>query len=519
MKRKLTTFAAATLTLSLVLTGCGNNNNNNNKNNSGKTTKQNQVKESNFNETGLPIVKNTVTIKAMAPKAALAPNFGEMEMVKRIEKDTNVHIEWSNIVEKDYMEKKNLTLASGNLPDVFYGSRFSDVELMKYGKDGTIVPLEDLIDKYMPNVKALFDKKPDLKAFCTAPDGHIYSLPGGEEFGDGQGRIGSNPDFIFINKVWLDKLKLAVPTTLDEYYNVLKAFKTQDPNGNGKPDEIPLTFLNGWWTGDIGYLFGAFGTPDKMYQPDDRTYIEHLNVKDGKVTFAATEPGYKEAISTFSKWIKEGLIDKEAFTYEMAAYFAAGKTKDERLGSFIWWEENEIVGADRAKDYIVLPPFKGMVVKNNNGSPWGRNSAVITKANKNPEVTARWLDHLYEPFISAQIAWGPIGEIFDEVDGKLVYKTLPEGVNAGEIRQKVSPGGVGFVSAEVLGSSVAMEERAKERIKRINDYFVPQMEKDYYPTIFYMENELDRISVIKPEIQKYVNQKRATWLMKGEVGS
>ena len=511
MKRKLTTLMAVTMSLTLVLTACGGKNNN--AANNSNTKKE----DSNLTAVGtLPIVKKKVTLKAVSGKAPMAPNFDEMAIQKTVESMTNVDIEWNNIPQADFIEKRNLLLASGNLPDIFYGSGFTDPEIVKYGKDGTIIPLNDVIEKYMPNVKKILDSKPLLKAFMTAPDGNIYTLPGGEEMGFGREGIGANPNFLFINKAWLDKLKLAMPTTLDEYYNVLKAFKTQDPNGNGKPDEIPLTFINGFWTGDIGYLFGAFGTPDKTYQPGDNTYIEHLNVKDGKVNFAAQEPGYKEAVSTFGKWVKEGLIDKEAFIYDVPKYFAVGKTKDERVGSFIWWEETEIVGPDRAKDYVLLPPFKDMVVEWNNGSAWGRGGHAITKACKNVEVAARYLDSLFDQKISAQLAWGPIGDVFEEKDGKLAFKPLPDGVAMGEYRQKVAPGG-GLVTSESFGSYVPMEDRAVERINRIKQYFTPQMEKENYPNIFFTEEELNQISKIKPDLAKYVNQKRAQWLMNGGV--
>lgn len=514
MNKKVNALLATGMSLALVLSACSKSGSDSKPSTSPASNAASP--SSNINPTGFPIVKDKVTLKAVSAKAPLAPNFGEMEIVKRIEQTTNVHIDWDNIPQADFNQKRNLLLASGSLPDVIFNAGFTDPEIVKYAKDGTIVPLNDIIDKYMPNVKKILDQKPELKAFLTAPDGKIYTMPGGEELGFGREGIGSNPNFLFINKAWLDKLGLKMPTTLDEYYNVLKAFKEKDPNGNGKPDEIPLTFINGFWTGDIGYLFGAFGLPDKTYQPGDNTYIEHLNVKDGKVVFAATEPAYKEALTTFSKWAQEGLLDKESLIYDVPKYFAVGKTKDPQVGSFIWWEETEIVGPDRAKDYVLVPPFKDMVVEYNNGSQWGRGGHVITKSNKNVEVTARWLDSLYEPKISAQLAWGPIGDVFEEKDGKLAFKPLPAGTAMGEYRQKVAPGG-GMVTAESVGTLVPLEERAVERINRIKQNFVPQMEKENYPNIFFNEDELNKISKLKPEIAKFVNQKRAQFLMKGGV--
>ena len=103
-------------------------------------------------------------------------------------------------------------------------------------------------------MQAIFDERPELKAAVTASDGHIYALPNAEELG-----LGAVPFFWSINTAWLDELGLEMPTTVEQYHDVLVAFKTQDPNGNGKADEIPLSFINNWWCADIGDLFAALG--------------------------------------------------------------------------------------------------------------------------------------------------------------------------------------------------------------------------------------------------------------------
>jgi putative aldouronate transport system substrate-binding protein len=397
---------------------------------------------------------------------------------------------------------------------MFYGAGFSDSELMKYGKDGTIIPLNGLIDKEMPNLKALFEKRPDIKALVTAPDGSIYSLPVGEELGSGQEEIGSNPDFLYINQKWLDKLNLKMPTTLDEYHEVLKAFKAKDPNGNGKADEIPLTFMNTFWTGDIGYLFGAFGVPDKTYQPGNNTYAEHLNVDNGKVSYAAVQPQFKEALAYFHQWFEEGLIDKESLTQDTTQYFAKGKSDPEIMGSFLWWDHTDVVGSERDDYYPIVPPFQGMVVKWNNGSALARAGSVITSANKNPELTAKWLDNLYEPHTAAEVRWGPIGVWFDkDASGKLIQKKDLD--NPGEFRQKVALGGAGVITGEDFQSVVAPEARAQQRMDDIKKIFVPQMQKEKYPNIFFTEDELETIERLKPETQTYTNSMRAKFLLNG----
>lgn len=119
----------------------------------------NPDQDANFNKTGLPIVKEAVTLKMVSPKAALAPDYSKMEIFKRLEKQTNVKIDWENIPDTDFAEKKSLLLVSGDLPDAFYGAGFTDYDLINYGKDGTIIPLENLIDKYAPNLKTLLDRR------------------------------------------------------------------------------------------------------------------------------------------------------------------------------------------------------------------------------------------------------------------------------------------------------------------------------------------------------------------------
>nr|WP_263326314.1 ABC transporter substrate-binding protein [Neobacillus sp. Marseille-Q6967] len=489
------------LSATLALTGCSNND----------SASSEKKTETAFNKTGLPIVDKKVTLNFVSPKAALAPDYSEMVIFDRLEKATNVQIKWNNIPGDGYQEKKNLMLASGDLPDAFYASGFSDNDLVQYGQNGTIIPLEDLIDKYAPNLKNLFEQRPDLKKVVTAPDGHIYSLPRAEEMD-----LVAMPNIMFINKTWLDKLGLKMPTTLEEYHDVLKAFVEKDANGNGKKDEIGLTFWYNGWCGNEGDLIGLFGLPDSPFDADHRV------VRDGKVIYAAVQPEFKEAIKYYNGWVKEGLIDPEVVTQKTEQLFAKGKTEDPTLGSFIWWENTEVVGPDRVKDYVVMPPLKGkdgkIVIGRSNYSEYGRDALVITSANKNPEITMRWVDQLYEPKMSAQINWGPIGEIYEEdANGMLVNKELPAGVAMGELRQKVAPGGPFVVLKDHFGKVVDMEPRAKERLQILDQYYRPHMVQENYPSIFFSPEELEVINTIEPEIKAFVKQKEAQWLVEGGI--
>ncbi|MFG2059442.1 ABC transporter substrate-binding protein [Micromonospora sp. NPDC048930] len=461
-----------------------------------------------FHASGLPIVDKTITLRFSGEKAPLAPDFNTMTLVKQWQKDTNIAIAWENLPKNVYQEKKNLLLASGDLPDAFYNTGFTDQEIAVNAANGTLIPLEDLIDKYAPNLKKVFEKRPEIKAAVTASDGHIYTLPSSEELG-----LGAVPFFWSINKTWLAKLGLPMPKTVDEYYRVLQAFKTKDPNGNGKADEIPLSFIGGWWCADVGDLFAAFtGMPDN---PD------HRIVRDNKVIYTAAQQEYRDAIATLHKWYAEGLIDREAFTQTDKQYLAKGKSKEAVLGSYVWWETEEVVGTDRAGEYELMPPLEGpagRLVGRANGVDYTRDAFAITRVNKYPAATMRWVDRMYDPVMSAQVAWGPIGEgLQKDASGLLVSVPDKPGEAAGERLQRIAPRGPRVVLKEDFKTVVAPEPRAAQRQKDLESIYLPYAEKQSYPLVFFTQEELQRLNEINAELKSLVDEKRAAWIVRGGV--
>jgi putative aldouronate transport system substrate-binding protein len=433
-----------------------------------------------------------------------------MELVQQWEEDTNIAIEWNMLAPEVYLDKRNLLLASNDLPDAFLNSRFTDDELVRYGTDGTLIPLEGLIEQYAPNLQAIFEERPELKAAVTASDGHIYALPNAEELG-----LAAVPFFWSINKSWLDALGLDVPTTVDEYHDALVAFKTQDPNGNGKADEIPLSFINNWWCADIGDLFAALGgIADNS---------DHRIVRDGEVIYTGADERYRDAIATLHEWYEEGLIDPESFTQDDKAYLAKGKTETPVLGSYVWWETAEVVGTDRADEYVLLPVLEGVegqLVGSSNYADFGRNAFAITSANEFPSATMRWVDELYEPVMAAQVSYGPVGEtLVENADGVLEQAELPEGVNAGELRQKVAlgAGAPHVLTREHFETVVLPEPRALERLIDLEEHYLPYAEPENYPSVFFSVEELEEIGSIEADIKALVEQKRAEWITSGGI--
>lgn len=197
----------------------------------------------------------------------------------------------------DTREAHNLLLASGSVPDIFAGQHVRDF-VNEYGPQGAFLPLNDLIAEHAPNIQSYIDKHPERFAAISAADGNLYYIP---YLPDGFfGRA------YFIRQDWLNALNLKQPQNVNELYDVLVAFRDQDPNGNGEKDEIPY-FARHWEEMiRLVTLWDGRSTGSDTYH--------NFMVKDGKVTHPYIGSGYRDGISNLAKWYEEGLIDPEVFT-------------------------------------------------------------------------------------------------------------------------------------------------------------------------------------------------------------
>ena len=118
--------------------------------------------------------------------------------MKTMEEKTNVHWELHTFNTSDMTEKMNLSLNTGAYYDVYMKTGLSMADATKYGQQGVFIPLNELINEYMPNLKALLDGRDGWGAI-TSGDGNIYALPQIQK----QGMAAPS---IFINKAWLDRV-------------------------------------------------------------------------------------------------------------------------------------------------------------------------------------------------------------------------------------------------------------------------------------------------------------------------
>jgi len=335
-----------------------------------------------------PVAKDKVTLSIFMIQSPLVKDMPTNELTLWYEEKTNVHIEWQMVPQQGLAEKRNLVLASGQYPDIFMGAGIPNEDLFLYGQQGVLIPLNDLVDKQLVHAKALFAENQFLRDAITAPDGKIYAL--GHDSQCFHCTMGQR---LWINQKWLDKVGMKMPTTTDEFYAVLQAFKTKDPNGNGKADEIPLmgaTDSNG--PEIIGNLMNAF-----TYY--DRAHREVFT--NGKIDVPYNKPDFRDGIAWLAKLYAEKLIDPTALTMQAADLRKLGEKEDAQVlgavASFYPGSFQSLAG-ERHKDYAIVPPLKGP--KGVQLHAWWPYTAVtgefaITKSCKCPEVAIRWIDWFF----------------------------------------------------------------------------------------------------------------------------
>ena len=447
---------------------------------------------------------------------------------QRLEEQTNVHIDWTCFVSDQFADKKNLALAQfGALPDGLFVAGMGDYDLLRYAKQGIIIPLENLIDKYMPNLQAVFEKYPEYRVMCTAPDGHIYAFPWIEQLGEGKEAIQAIGNIPYINKKWLDFLNLEIPTTTAELEEVLIAFRDHadeiEPEFDITGDVIPMSFIINNGDQDPAFLINGFG---EGYGDTG----DHFAVTDeGEVIYTAVQEGYKEGSAWLHHLVEEGLVDPEAFTQDWSTYVAKGK--NHRYGLCFTWD---IANIDNYEDYVMLPALAGpeglVNITRQNGSEtsgFERGRCVLTSNCRDTALAAAWIDQMYAPLQSAQNNWGTYGEegaanIFEmsvNDAGEPMLRHLDLGDNSPvEVRENQSVNGPLAVLNDYYGVYVTLPDDAKWRLDNMHATYLEDMHSKYvFPNVFMSLEDTNRVSQLDTDIKRYAEQMKASWILNGGI--
>ena len=399
----------------------------------------------------------------------------------------NINITFDSVLSADLTEKRNLMLASGEYPDMLFKSGIGMGDLTKYGGQGILIPLEDLIHEYMPNLTAKLDEI-DGWQYLTSPDGHIYSIP---EI-SARGEI----NLFWLNKKWLDNLSLEEPKSMDDLYEVLKAFKEQDANGNGDPDdEIPFSLTQGDYLGLLKYSGFSY---------DEGSMCA---VIDGKLTYVPTTDYFREYVSYLAKLYQEGLLEQTSFTQGGEQQQATGQSGDV-YGSFWTMGAFLTVGRDNDDDYVVMTPFHEDTYPIITGIKVG--TMAITDACEHPEVLMAWADYLYSEE-GGILAWmGVEGKTYQVADnGKWEWMLGGEyGDDIATVRSSATIQGAQNhpsiqpdfwfeMSPEVDADEVYLNNE-RQRIAGLGKVPLPMMA--------YTEEDNAQIATFRADIDGYINQ-------------
>ena len=351
--------------------------------------------KNNFNEEGYPIVNEEITLKVMLmirdTDTMIAPE--EMPAVQRLDELTGIKTEWEVIKGSDFPTKLNLMWASGEYPDVIIAPNANgQVDDEEYGvTQGILIPMDELTEKYMPNyMERIAMEEDDPTVSLVASDGQKYSV--GYLVAQ---NINANQHW-FINQDWLDALNLETPKNVEELTEVLRAFKNNDPNGNGQADEVALQMgLDSGFYG-VRYMLPMFGVP---VDSNKWIYID----EDKNVQFTATQDGFRECMEWIHTMYTEGIADPELLSQDTSTIET--KLKAGNQGFFSAWRLIAMGFDDGVmKDCVLWTPEEG--AKMHKTMELARAGGFITCTNENPEATARWMDAMLETEMQFSMYYG-----------------------------------------------------------------------------------------------------------------
>ncbi|MFR1865899.1 extracellular solute-binding protein [Eisenbergiella massiliensis] len=504
MKKKAVALVLAAAMCVTSLAGCGSSTASTTENASGEVSEA-VVDESGkvdgvMYKVGLPLVdEGTYGFSIFCDDSKEKP---EYYMLDEFKKQTNVDVEMRIFPYETATERLNLDLNSGDYADVVGGWTLSDSMILTYGvNQGVFIPLEDYFAEYCPRITEILDL-PGVREEMTAPDGHIYAIP----YVCDDTKVGYSP---YINGRWLKNVGMDMPTTTEEFEAVLKAFKEQDANGNGDPDdEIPFSADPN--NKHIESMTGWFGLPMGK---------SGIGILDDEVVFAGASSTYREFLSWFNSLYEQGLIDLEIFTQDSSTW--EGKGNRDLYGVSIAYGSGEFSGivleGGEKSEFDVLPVLNtdkgGMWMRDTNGFSVYRTQAVITDNAEHPEVICRWFDNAFQLENGIGCNRGPVGTVvFKEDDGyrAIDVKTLSE-----EDQEKFSWGNLWPQSLPKYmpsGFKYIEDHPTYNEKKVMEDTYEPYLTKTTIPSFWIPLDKIDRYSDIASALTDYFNQRQAMFI-------
>ncbi len=482
--------------------------------------------EGNMYKQGYPLVKEPETLTALGRQSAsIIDVTTDHWLMKRVEEQSNVHIDWQLIPEASWAEGRNLALASGDLTDIIIGGGFTKSEQLLYGEQqGLFVDLKPYLgEEYTLYLSHLFGQRPDMLDYITTPSGKVFGL-----FSNACNYHVSMGHKMWVNTGWLQTLGLEKPETIDEFTEMLRAFKTGDPNGNGQADELPLVGSPKGWNSRIDdFIVNAF-----TFHPVQANY---LVAYDDVATMSIVQDEYREALAYIYSLYQEGLIDKDSFVRDGASLSSLGLAQDYDIigafpGGYYGTAGYNILHTEpRSEVWEPISPLEGpdglrICYKDPFGS-LAEGLFVVTKAAANPALCVRWIDYFYNPMSDIGIQgedweFAKAGEKNLFFDKQGYYKPLNANFDGRSENKRVESMGFpyAYVSFEHRAMPVAENANGYDALMYnwTREYYVDYANDRYFPASFFVPlDAVEDYNDALTEIKEYAAE-MATKFMTGE---
>ena len=466
----------------------------------------------------LPVMataEEKVTLKVIVTPNIPTKDVNTVAYLNEMAEKANVNIEWEPIT-SGYGELKSVMLASGDLPDILLGSgSVAESDFAQFPE--LFADMTELLP-YAPNVTKMFEEKPEIQKMVTSLDGKIYGLSKYQRYWP------SNMTRQMINKTWLDRLGLNVPTTWDELFDVLMAFKEKDANGNGDPnDEVPMDWAPGISGFHVFSMLAGAGVPVSMYQG------QGYYVQDGVVKNFFVAEEFKQLVLFLDKCFANGLINANVFTQDYTSF--QNLSRSGVVGFTFGWDILDRMGPDLDEQYITVAPLKpgkdyaGPVMWENDYylMNYAYPLVAISADSQHKEAAMRFVDLFYDPYYGMQTLFGSMGEcIGDNGDG--TYTVLPPA------DPTVDPGTWKWINALADFSPMYISDTLEltlpsdmQKINELDQVYAEGLslfgEDDLWPGPFlkYTSEQSTELSNLNLDITGIFSNKMATWITMGGV--
>lgn len=477
MKRTLALLLAIVMLLSLSLSGCGGESGDNG---SGADVGSNEDVEFLDLTGNLPIIKDQAAFEEanggkltafIINDAARTVEVKDLTMVQRWKEDTGIEFDWQVASPDSVEEKLSLMLSAGDdLPDIFWNfiGGQSGQYAVQYSDQDIFMPTEDLINKYCPTLVKILEDNPQYQKEIVTPDGHMYGFPYIEQM---KGLVMTSGPLL-INSKWLDTVKKEMPTTVDEFSDVVHAFKEAgDLNGNGEADEVPVMTMFGpeeidtFGSYNMFYRFtGCFGQADSYCYGNP--YADHLAVLDGKITFTGNNESIRKTADFFHGLYEDGLLNVNCFEQTSTTNY----TNSELIqpvaipGVVGVWTDMQITSNEVRHEYEPIPQLTG-ADGGKSGFPLNysemqdTSDTCITTECKFPEVIACFVEYLIsDPSLSVQSNWGAVGYNYYEDENGMLCFNLDDNGDIIPVEPYESFGDMRINTTPARGSMIVLDE-------------------------------------------------------------